>query len=572
MAKQILNTGTTNNDKSGDTLRAGGLKIKANFDEIYAALANDGRNISGGDLLKTASYTDLRNLPDFKEISTTASFNDLVDVPELAQYIVMPPDTPIGADGDKRGNISSDADYVYLCIADYTQQPTFGPLTFQHEENSIDFSLQAATSDNDSTIVLKPGLLTPSVDWTVTDGTTTRTITLVTEIGDGNNGIWYECSLDGQFTSVENTYYEIAFAPPNGGFVACFAWSGAYQSLVDAHDQGLLNAKLFKMGDTTGRVITHVIHDSIENELTIAYVGDQFTNWTGMYVIEDQPEIWKVIPLNAASANLGLFKIQDNFLGTSAESNGWGGSDMYLSPNGEGYSYIYIPNDNNSNNGAPTIIGNTSSNGGGVQISANNGNWQFVSDGVLILPTNGAIKDNYNNSISPAQVHATDIFTIESGMSGGNIQFNGYIDNGMGNDSGATLHVTSMIAGTLTNGMQIYGDSLPPEGWTLTFTQWPGAGDGGTGLYELAGANFLTTGEVFNDGSTSTVKTWTFDNSGRTKLPHGANNPTTARGAAGDKAGMMLVSGAYLYYCYADYTDGSVPIWQKVSMDNTDWD
>ena len=65
MAKQILNVGTSNNDKTGDTLRAGGLKIKANFDEIYAALAQDGANISGGNLLKSGSYSDLRNKPDF---------------------------------------------------------------------------------------------------------------------------------------------------------------------------------------------------------------------------------------------------------------------------------------------------------------------------------------------------------------------------------------------------------------------------------------------------------------------------------------------------------------------------
>jgi hypothetical protein len=76
----------------------------------------------------------------------------------------------------------------------------------------------------------------------------------------------------------------------------------------------------------------------------------------------------------------------------------------------------------------------------------------------------------------------------------------------------------------------------------------------------------ITNGDILGD------KIWTFGNDGRTKIPHGSSNPTTARGAAGDKAGMILVSGAYLYYCYADYTDGQTPIWQKVSMDNTDWD
>jgi hypothetical protein len=76
----------------------------------------------------------------------------------------------------------------------------------------------------------------------------------------------------------------------------------------------------------------------------------------------------------------------------------------------------------------------------------------------------------------------------------------------------------------------------------------------------------------YTNGDISGGNTWTFGNDGRTKIPHGANNPSTARGAAGDKAGMILVSGAYLYYCYADYTDGQSAIWQKVSMDNTDWD
>ena len=68
------------------------------------------------------------------------------------------------------------------------------------------------------------------------------------------------------------------------------------------------------------------------------------------------------------------------------------------------------------------------------------------------------------------------------------------------------------------------------------------------------------------------MNTWEFDAQGRTKIPHNSNGPSTARGVAGDKAGMILVSGAYLYYCYANYTDGQSAIWQKVSMDNTDGD
>ena len=310
MAKQILNTGTSNNDKSGDTLRAGGLKIKANFNEIYAALANDGLNISGGDLLKTGSYTDLRNLPDFHPISTTGSFDDLVDLPELTSYVSAPP-TLAGIDGNLRGQIASDNNYVYLCTNDWVQATTYSPLTFVHEDNLVDYLLQAATSDVASTVVLKPGTIPPGVDYTITDGSVTRTITLVTEIGDGQSGVWYECTLDGEFTSVANTQYKISFAPSAGDFAAHFTWNGAFQPIVDAHAQGTLSAKLFKSGDNTGRVITHAVRDSISNELTITYTGPQFTSFTGMSIVNDQPIIWKRVPLSTAADRLvnGDFEI-----------------------------------------------------------------------------------------------------------------------------------------------------------------------------------------------------------------------------------------------------------------------
>ena len=45
MAKQALGLGTTANDNTGDTLRAGGDKINDNFNEIYAALGN-GTNLT----------------------------------------------------------------------------------------------------------------------------------------------------------------------------------------------------------------------------------------------------------------------------------------------------------------------------------------------------------------------------------------------------------------------------------------------------------------------------------------------------------------------------------------------
>ena len=46
MAKQVISTGSSANDGTGDTLRSAGTKINANFTEIYTALGADGSNLS----------------------------------------------------------------------------------------------------------------------------------------------------------------------------------------------------------------------------------------------------------------------------------------------------------------------------------------------------------------------------------------------------------------------------------------------------------------------------------------------------------------------------------------------
>ena len=45
MAKQTIGLGSTANDNTGDTLRAGGDKVNDNFSEIYTALGN-GSNLT----------------------------------------------------------------------------------------------------------------------------------------------------------------------------------------------------------------------------------------------------------------------------------------------------------------------------------------------------------------------------------------------------------------------------------------------------------------------------------------------------------------------------------------------
>ena len=46
MARQIVNTGSSANDNTGDTMRSAGTKINANFTEIYTVLGGDGTNLT----------------------------------------------------------------------------------------------------------------------------------------------------------------------------------------------------------------------------------------------------------------------------------------------------------------------------------------------------------------------------------------------------------------------------------------------------------------------------------------------------------------------------------------------
>lgn len=53
-------------------------------------------------------------------------------------------------------------------------------------------------------------------------------------------------------------------------------------------------------------------------------------------------------------------------------------------------------------------------------------------------------------------------------------------------------------------------------------------------------------------------------------ITSGGTAPATSKGAVGDKKGTMIVSGDYLYFCVADYTDGVADIWKRVT-DATTW-
>ena len=47
--------------------------------------------------------------------------------------------------------------------------------------------------------------------------------------------------------------------------------------------------------------------------------------------------------------------------------------------------------------------------------------------------------------------------------------------------------------------------------------------------------------------------------------------PGTSKGAAGDRAGMFALDNNYIYYCTADYTDGTANIWNRTAQTGGTW-
>jgi hypothetical protein len=156
--------------------------------------------------------------------------------------------------------------------------------------------------------------------------------------------------------------------------------------------------------------------------------------------------------------------------------------------------------------------------------------WTFGNDGNLSLP--GSINGLIGES-EPGLVVRSDLgFVVTTNASAPfteyQVEFTGYIDNGTGTgQSGATLTVVQVVAGTITDGMTIYGDGLPPEGWTLTFGGVTGElGSGGPGTYGLVGANILTSFQTFNNNvpESGGPKNWVFDDDGTLRLPLSNND------------------------------------------------
>lgn len=115
MAQQLINIGTSANDGTGDSLRAAFDKANDNFNELYAAgAAGSNLDLSDNDIgVKTSDANGgIRLVPNG---TGTVSVQD--DSLTIASARTIASQT--GNAGDVAGMICWDANYVYVCTADY---------------------------------------------------------------------------------------------------------------------------------------------------------------------------------------------------------------------------------------------------------------------------------------------------------------------------------------------------------------------------------------------------------------------------------------------------------------------
>lgn len=115
MAQQLINIGTSANDGTGDSLRAAFDKANDNFNELYAAgAAGSNLDLSDNDIGVKTSDADggIRLVPNG---TGTVSVQD--DSLTIASARTIASQT--GNAGDVAGMICWDANYVYVCTADY---------------------------------------------------------------------------------------------------------------------------------------------------------------------------------------------------------------------------------------------------------------------------------------------------------------------------------------------------------------------------------------------------------------------------------------------------------------------
>jgi hypothetical protein len=564
MAKQILNAGVTNNDKSGDTLRAGALKIKANFDEIYGALATDGLNISGGNLLKTGSYADLRNKPNFATIATTGSFDDLLDKPSLVTSTATP-ETLIGFEGQSAGQIAFDGNNLYVSVSAYDGEtsiwkyiPWGGGGTTQgynyahNQDPTIDGGLSL---DNDD-----PELATVAY-------------VSVKDVNGNDIHPFYQYVFDNNL----NFLLEIISAT-NPANRALFRVTGVQEMNVGGAEYYELN--LDNITHTTGMTIGSGVWD-----LHFDFTG---TANTGNVSFDDVKIIGSGTASGDGNGYATLELVPDNNLYAN-------GQYLVIDPTAPSHIHIRAGGPQDQSN-ADLFLGGENNY---VRVRDNQGirlQNQYYTDQFWYytdsndFTTGTWYEENGNYYVEFTTTNQTMISKFWDFTNGGqnrliinqndNVEYGGSASNPSADvykvqvltaPPTSPTNLTSLefqIFVTNTNYLQIENNDfrVDVQDDIRMF---------GRDIFRFVNYSIEEPIEITTDYDNQSW-TWRFQPDGRLDFPDGGGLrvsnfvPSSSVGSLGNKAGMVVFDTTHLYYCVQDY-DGTTNIWKRVAWSNDTW-
>jgi hypothetical protein len=113
MTRQIINTGGSLSDGSGDTVRTAFQKVNANFNDIYA------RDAVGSDLEITGNEITAVSEDTGVQLTPNGEGHIIADTNSMIIADTSTPSSATGASGDLKGMVAWDDNYIYVCTADY---------------------------------------------------------------------------------------------------------------------------------------------------------------------------------------------------------------------------------------------------------------------------------------------------------------------------------------------------------------------------------------------------------------------------------------------------------------------
>lgn len=90
MAKLGINTGTTPNDGTGDTLLSAALKINQNFNEIYSAIGN------GTSITNQISYSNSSGVSSYSSVSGVSTYSNSSGISSVSEGLTGTPNISVG--------------------------------------------------------------------------------------------------------------------------------------------------------------------------------------------------------------------------------------------------------------------------------------------------------------------------------------------------------------------------------------------------------------------------------------------------------------------------------------------